>query len=134
MPLDEFQKTKHPQRVLIVDDNVDAAHILCVLLEMMGHDCRNVNDPKTAIPLADVVPPSVFILDIGMPGMDGYTLGHELKKNHPTATYIGHSAWKRNLERQNEAKFVFDYFLQKPMSVAECLNLLETIRPKQDPA
>jgi CheY-like chemotaxis protein len=77
---DHMDKTKNPHRILIVDDNADAAHMLCVLLEMIGHDTRAVNDPKTAIPLADASPPGVFILDIGMPGMDGYALGRELKK------------------------------------------------------
>lgn len=128
---DHIEKTKNPHRILIVDDNADAAHMLCVLLEIMGHDVRAVNDPRTSIPLAEALPPGVFILDIGMPGMDGYTLGRELKKNHPKAVYIGHSAWKRDPAREEEIGFSFDYFLQKPMSLNECLQLLEVIHPER---
>lgn len=124
---DEIEKTKNPHQVMVVDDNVDAAHVLSELLQIMGHDARAVNDPRTAIPLATAAPPSVFILDIGMPGMDGYELGKELRKNHPGATYIAHTAWKRNLDREEQTGFSFDYFLQKPMSISDCLDLLEAI-------
>lgn len=126
-----IDKTKNPHRILIVDDNADAAHMLCVLLEMMGHETRAINDPKTAIPLANASPPNVFILDIGMPGMDGYTLGRELKKDHPKAAYIAHTAWKRDSAREEEVGFSFDYFMQKPMSINECFQLLEVIHPGQ---
>lgn len=128
--VDHLDKTKNPHQILIVDDNADAAHMLCILLELMGHDARSVNDPRTAIPLAEALPPCVFILDIGMPGMDGYTLGCELKKTHPKAAYIGHSAWKRDPVREEEVGFSFDYFLQKPVSFNECLQLLEVIHPE----
>lgn len=124
---EHIEKTKNPHQILIVDDNVDAAHVLCLFLKMMGHEVRAINDPKTAIGLAEALPPNVFILDIGMPGMDGYSLGKELKKNHQKAVYIAHSAWKRSLEREEEEDFSFDYFLQKPLSINECLQLLETI-------
>ncbi len=128
---DHIEKTKNSHRILIVDDNADAAHMLCVFLKMIGHEARAVNDPRTAIPLAEASPPDVFILDIGMPGMDGYELGYELKKHHPKAAYIAHSAWKRDAAREEEMGFSFDYFLQKPMSLNECLQLLEVIRPER---
>ncbi len=63
--------------------------------------------------------------------MDGYALGRELKKNHSKAIYIGHSAWKRDPIREEDVGFSFDYFLQKPMSLNECLQLLEVIHPGQ---
>jgi CheY-like chemotaxis protein len=127
----QFEKTQNPQRVLVVDDNADAAHMLGVILEVMGHNVRAVMDPKTAIPLAKALPPSVFILDIGMPGLDGYELGRELKKDHPKAIYIAHSAWKRDAAREAEVGFSFDYFLQKPMNLEECLQLLEVVQPER---
>jgi len=132
--IDQIEKTKNPHQILVVDDNADAAHMLCELLEMMGHSVRAVNDPKTAIPLAEAVPPSVFILDIGMPGMDGYELGSELRKNHPGATYIAHSAWKRNPKREEQTGFSFNYFLQKPMALNDCLALLEMIPVNVSPS
>lgn len=124
------EKTKNPQQVLVVDDNADAAHMLGMFLEIMGHQVRVVTDPQTAIPLADAVPPSVCILDIGMPVMDGYSLGSELKKKHLNAVYIAHTAWKRDSVREEQVGFSFDYFLQKPMGLQECLELLEVLPSK----
>lgn len=122
--------TNNPLVILIVDDNVDGAQTLCYLLEQVGHDVQCVYDPNTAIERARTKPPDVFILDIGLPTMDGYDLGRKLHKEHPTATYVGHSAWVRNAAREQQAEFSFDDFVQKPVPISHWQGILETI-PKR---
>ena len=67
------------QRVLVVDDNRDGAEMISDFLASAGHEVQIANDPSQALSLADAFRPQVAILDIGLPVMDGYTLGRELR-------------------------------------------------------
>ena len=69
-----------PRRVLVVDDNVDAAESLAMLLRLGGHEVRVAYDGPTALRLAEAEPPEVAFLDIGMPGMDGYELARRFRE------------------------------------------------------
>ena len=69
-----------PRRILVVDDNRDAAESLAVLLRMMGHDVRIAHDGMTALGMAADHPAHLAFLDIGMPGMDGYELAKKLRQ------------------------------------------------------
>lgn len=69
---------------------------------------------KTVIALASQEAPELFILDIGMLGMDSCDLGVALKREHPNAAFIGNSAWNRDAKRELAAGFSFDYFVRKP--------------------
>jgi signal transduction histidine kinase/DNA-binding response OmpR family regulator len=68
------------RRVLVVDDNFDAADSIAVLLRMEGHEVKTVADAAQALASAEVFAPFAVVLDIGLPGMDGYTLARELRK------------------------------------------------------
>ena len=63
-----------PLRVLVVDDNVDAAQALGHLLELLGHEVTLAHDGPGALAAAAAVPPELVLLDIGLPGMDGYAV------------------------------------------------------------
>ncbi len=67
-------------RVLIVDDNRDAADALCELLEILGHEARAVYDGDAALAAVAEVPPHVVLLDLGMPGLDGYETARRLRQ------------------------------------------------------
>jgi CheY-like chemotaxis protein/anti-sigma regulatory factor (Ser/Thr protein kinase) len=69
-------------RVLVVDDNHDAADTAASLLELSGYDVRVAYDPGVALGLLDEFAPQVAVLDIGLPGMNGYELAHRLRA-HP---------------------------------------------------
>ncbi|HJZ91371.1 MAG TPA: response regulator, partial [Gemmataceae bacterium] len=66
-------------RVLVVDDNVDAAESLGKLLELEGHEVRRAHDGPTALATADVFRPDVIVLDLGMPGMDGFEVARRIR-------------------------------------------------------
>src|SRR4029078_4877396 len=67
------------KRVLVVDDNRDGAQMISAVLVGAGHDVQVAADPSHALLLADVFRPQVAILDVGLPVMDGYALGQELR-------------------------------------------------------
>jgi len=70
-----------PVRVLVVEDNVDAAESLATLLRMWGHDVRVVHDGRDAIDAARIYEPEVVLLDIGLPGLDGYQVAERLRRD-----------------------------------------------------
>jgi len=63
-----------PTRILVVDDNSDAAKTLALLLQRLGYVTRAIYDPLQAIPTAEEFRPDFILFDIGMPGMSGYEL------------------------------------------------------------
>jgi CheY-like chemotaxis protein len=75
-----------PLRIMIVDDNVDAAESLAVLLEAQGHGCASNRIPVQALAARAPGPPEVFILDIGLPEMDGYELARRLRADPATGS------------------------------------------------
>ena len=75
-------------RVLAVDDNIDVAHGVARVLTEAGYEVQTASDPVAAITLAEVFRPHVAILDIGLPVMDGYTLGSELRARQSDAPPI----------------------------------------------
>jgi signal transduction histidine kinase len=70
---------QHRRRVLVVDDNHDAADMLSAMLMGWGHDARPAYESETALALAEEFEPEIALLDLGLPGMDGYTLGERLR-------------------------------------------------------
>lgn len=112
-------ETEPPERllrVLIVDDNKDAAELLALLLETVGHSVRAVNDSVSAVELARGEAFDAFVLDIGLPGMDGYALARELRKDprHSGAVFIALTGYGSGADRQRGAEAGFDHYLVKP--------------------
>jgi two-component system, chemotaxis family, CheB/CheR fusion protein len=70
-----------PRRILVVDDNVDAAETMAKLLRLRGHTVVVVADGQSALETLSQFTPEVVLLDIGMPGMDGYEVARQLRKN-----------------------------------------------------
>jgi len=73
-------KTAEPLRILVVDDNKDAADSLSMLLRMWGYDARPIYDGTEAIPAAYAYKPDCIVTDIGMPGMNGYQLAETVRR------------------------------------------------------
>jgi DNA-binding response OmpR family regulator len=113
--------------VLVVDDNRDAAETLGMLLETLGHEVRLVHDPAQALEAARVREFDAFILDIGLPGMDGYALARELRAHtHGSgAIFIALTGYGSADDRQRGGEAGFDHYLVKPADLGELMRLLQ---------
>ncbi len=117
----------HAPRVLIVDDNQDAAISLAMVLGAVGFDVETSFDGQTALKAAQRFKPDACVLDINMPGMDGYELARRLRANSPAAppllaTVTAHSD-DAHLDRAVEAGF--DLHFTKPADPSEVAEQLE---------
>ncbi len=117
-----------PSRVLVVDDNLDAAKSLAALLKMQGHEVRVAYDGRSALELAAGFLPQFVLLDIGMPGMDGYEVARRLRTipNLQRARLAALTGWGQPEDRRRSAEAGFDYHLVKPVEPQRLQELLES--------
>lgn len=103
-------------RLLVVDDNEDAADSLAMLLSLQGHEVRVAHDGPAALALAPAYRPDMVFLDIGMPGMDGYEVARRLRKTPGLeATVLAAlTGWGQQEDRRRTADAGFDHHLVKP--------------------
>jgi CheY-like chemotaxis protein len=122
-----------PSRVLVVDDNVDAADVMAMMLEM--HDCHavTVNTGMDALAASIAFLPDMILLDIGLPDMDGYEVARRLRADPRTAEVIlvALTGWGSASDRLRSAAAGFDAHLTKPVEVATILLLLRAPRDVQ---
>lgn len=117
-----------PLGILLVDDNRDAADMLKALLETAGHRVTVRHDARTALDTdLGSHPPRAFILDIGLPGMDGHELARRLRERAPASTFIALTGYGQPEDRRRSAAAGFDHHLVKPVDVDTLLELLATI-------
>jgi PAS domain S-box-containing protein len=113
-------------RILVVDDNINAADSLATLLELSGHEVRVAYEGEAALLVAEAFKPQVVLLDIGMPGMDGYEVGRALRQKPQTrsALLVAITGWgaPEDLRRSKEAGF--DHHLVKPVEPSALQRLL----------
>jgi CheY-like chemotaxis protein len=113
-----------PRRILIVDDNEDAAEMLRVLLTMDDHETRVALNGKQALEIADEFQPEIALLDIGLPDMDGYEVARRLREKFPAARLIAISGWGQPEDRRRSAEAGFDFHLVKPVEFDELQKLI----------
>jgi CheY-like chemotaxis protein len=121
-----------PLRVLIVDDYVDNARMLKVLLKKEGHEARIVHDGPAAIAAANLQKPDVVLLDLSLPGMSGIEVAAELRRDPERSRCVlvavtGHG--KDSLPSPSP----FDGYFVKPLDFASLLAYLSEIRAGQEP-
>jgi CheY-like chemotaxis protein len=107
-----------PRRVLLVDDSVDAAEAMSMLLETLGHEVRVMHDGPSALAMVDEFAPEVVILDIGLPGMNGFDVARDLRTRDVTksALLIALTGYGADSDRQKARDAGFDHHLVKPVS------------------
>ena len=107
-------------RVLVVDDNVDAADSLAILLQAKGHDTSVAYDGIEAMALAEAYRPEVVFLDIGMPRMNGYEVAAAFRSTPglQDAVLIALTGWGSQEDRLRSREAGFDHHLTKPASAA----------------
>jgi CheY-like chemotaxis protein len=111
-------------RILVVDDQRDAADAVARLLSAMGHVTMATYNALEALVLAKEFGPDVVILDIGMPGFNGYDLMGELPKRHPQAVLVALTGLP---PAEVEAHGGFDHLLTKPADAAALRSLLAEV-------
>jgi PAS domain S-box-containing protein len=115
------------RRILVVDDNVDAAHVLASLLMKYGHDVRTAHDGQAAIALSETFQPEFILLDLGMPGMSGLEVARRVRqrKRTPEPLIIAVTGWGKpdDVLRSHDAGF--DLHLVKPVEEAQLVQALQ---------
>jgi PAS domain S-box-containing protein len=104
-------------RVLVVEDNVDAADSLGALLEVLGHHVQIANDGPRALDLARAHPPDLMLVDIGLPGMDGYEVAREIRRDPRLrhVVLVALTGYGREEDRTRALEAGFDRHLVKPV-------------------
>lgn len=113
------------QRVLIADDNRDAAASLSAWLSIVGHETRVAHDGEEAVALALDFAPDVAILDIGMPRLNGYDAAEAIRRQGRPIRLIALSGWGRDEDKRRSREAGFDCHLVKPVVAADLLQALE---------
>ncbi|MDR5739912.1 MULTISPECIES: response regulator [unclassified Caballeronia] len=118
---DEAPRVTGGKRVLLVDDSVDAATAMALLLEADGFDVRTAHEGAEALEIAEAFLPQIVLLDIGLPGMDGYRLAAEMRTRPATADalLIAVTGYGQAHDRQRSKEAGFDHHLVKPVAFAE---------------
>ncbi len=118
--------TLRRERVLVVDDNRDAAELIADILRAAGHDVSIANDAFEAISLTDRVGPSVMVLDIGLPVMNGYELAVRVRELYGAAAprMIALTGYGLEHDRQRSAGAGIARHLVKPVSAAELMSAI----------
>ncbi len=113
-------------RILVVDDNEDAATSLALLLKLMGHETRTANDGLEAIEVADEFQPDVALLDIGMPKLNGYETARRMRQKSwgREMLLVALTGWGQEADRRRSSDAGFNSHLVKPVNVAEIERLL----------
>lgn len=115
-------------RVLLADDNVDFVQSLEVFLQAKGHSVQAVHNGDAALKAALAAPPDVVVLDIGMPGLNGYEVARRLRADPATAalTLVAVTGWGQAADREASAAAGFDHHLVKPVAPDDLLAMLMT--------
>lgn len=113
------------RRILVVDDNRDAAESLAILLQSMGNEVETAHDGREAISKTTSFQPDVILLDIGMPGMNGYeTARHLREQGGNRATLVALTGWSQDEDRRRSKEAGFDAHLVKPVDIAILAKLI----------
>jgi signal transduction histidine kinase/DNA-binding response OmpR family regulator len=114
-------------RILVVDDNQDAAQATAVLLELAGHEVKAVGDGHDALASAPVFAPHVVLLDIGLPRLDGYAVARQLRALDETssACLIALTGYGQPADRGRAMEAGFDHHLTKPADPDELLRVIQ---------
>ena len=126
---DPAQTTLPPTRILVVDDNRDAADSLGMLLQCLGADVRVAHDGVEALNAVATYQPAVVLLDIGMPGMDGYEVARRIRHSFPErrTPLVALTGWGQEEDRRRARDAGFDHHLIKPAAMETLQALLASL-------
>jgi PAS domain S-box-containing protein len=120
---------KRELRVLIVDDNPDAAEVLCMLLQSMGVNVEAVDSGPAALATIPDYHPNVVLMDIGMPGMDGNEVARRIRQQPEFSDIklVALTGWGQEKDRQQSQESGFDHHLTKPVDFQVLADLIASL-------
>ena len=124
-----LRRPRRMTRVLVVDDNEDAAESLGALLRTMGADVRVALDGWTALEIFDSFQPSAVFLDLGMPDMDGFEVAHQIRSrpNTQDTVLIALTGWSQERDKRRTAEAGFNRHLAKPADLETLQAVLTSL-------
>jgi signal transduction histidine kinase/FixJ family two-component response regulator len=122
-----------PLRVLVVDDNVDSAESMGMVLELLDIEHAVAYDGHAALEVADRFRPDAVLLDIGMPGMDGYEVARCMRADpgHAGAVLIALTGWSQSGDQARSREAGFDHHVSKPVDIGALKSLLAGVDPRR---
>ncbi|MBW8905860.1 MAG: response regulator [Betaproteobacteria bacterium] len=122
------------RRVLVVDDNLDAAESTAAFLRLEGHEVKTVGDGSEALASVPVFAPHVIVLDIGLPGLDGYAVARQLRERGDTnhILLIAMTGYGQREDRERAMTAGFDYHFVKPTNPGQIQRAIELGRHAGD--
>jgi PAS domain S-box-containing protein len=123
------RESSTPLRILVVDDNIDAAHSLQLLLELSGHHVSTVHSGLETLEAARAYKPDVILLDIALPGLNGYQVAERLRATPDTqnVVLVATTGYGQDEDRARAAQSGFDHHLVKPIDPDVLAGLLTAI-------
>jgi CheY-like chemotaxis protein len=118
------------KRILVADDNADAADSLGLLLELHGNEVRTVHDGLAAVETAATFKPEIVLLDLGMPKLDGYQAARRIREQaaNGEVLLIAVTGWGQEQDRRRTKEAGFDVHLVKPLDI----DLLQRLLASRD--
>ena len=128
-PLETAKQPAQTSRVLVVDDNRDAADMFVIMLQTFGHEVQATYSSQTALEMAVAYQPDIVLLDIGLPEMDGYEVARHLRQHPQTKDVwvIAMTGYGQDADRQRAEEAGFDYHLVKPIDPEKLQAVLELL-------
>jgi CheY-like chemotaxis protein len=119
------------RRILVMDDNRDAADSLAMMLRLQGHEVEVAHHGQAALEVARRCKPELVFLDIGMPGMDGYEVARRVRQDHDLrgVVMVALTGWGQEEDRRRTVEAGFDHYLVKPVEP----NALEALLASRPP-
>ena len=121
------QSFRAPYRILVVDDNKDAAESLRLLLQILGGDVRTAHDGLEALELAERFRPHAIVLDIGLPKLDGYGAARQIRAQDwgKGMVLVAVSGWCRDEDRLKSVDAGFNGHFAKPVEAEQIRNMIQ---------
>lgn len=117
-----------PARILIIEDNVDAARTLGAALELDGHTVEIAHTGSDGIDKARALRPEIVLCDIGLPEMDGYSVARELRRLDQNAALVALTGYAAATDKEEARNAGFDLHLAKPLNVGTLTKIIEDLR------
>ena len=117
------------RRILVVDDNQDAANTLTMMLRTLGHEVHTAYDGLEAVQAAASFRPDVVLLDIGLPKLNGYETARHIREqpSGQKVSLVALSGWGQEEDKRRAKEAGFDYHLTKPVETAALQKLLASV-------